>query len=114
MRRLLLIAGVLSGVAATGLAQKAVVVGISPFDDDTGTEAGEKAATMLPVMFLEKAKASGFVPVIVNPGLQSGPPDLRWSAEIARAAGADAVIIGSIRVLATSKGQRPNDAVLRG
>jgi hypothetical protein len=100
--------------ATTGFAQKPVVVGICPFDDDTGTDAGEKAGTMLPVMFLDKAKAAGIVPVIVNPGPDTTPGDLRWPVDVARMVGADAVIVGQVRALVTSKGAKPNDATLRG
>jgi hypothetical protein len=95
-------------------AQKALVVGICPFYDDTGTVAGEKAATMLPVMFIDKAKSAGFVPVIVNPGPENAPTDTRWPVDVARMAGTDAVLVGQVSALATKSGRKASDATLRG
>ncbi|HEV2991214.1 MAG TPA: hypothetical protein VG759_22435 [Candidatus Angelobacter sp.] len=100
--------------ATAGFAQKPVVVGICPFFDNTGTPAGEKSATMLPVMFLEKAKSAGFVPIILNLGPEWSPSDTEWPAEVARMAGADAVLFGQVKALATSKGKKPSDEMLRG
>jgi len=105
---------IMAGCAAVAWAQKPVVVGICPFYDDTGTAAGEKAATMLPVMFIEKAKAAGLVPLIVNPGPDNSPTDLRWPAEVARMAGADVVLVGQVRALVTSSGKRAGSASLHG
>jgi hypothetical protein len=99
---------------AAGLAQKPVVVGIAPFFDDTGTAAGEKSATMLPVMFLEKAKSAGLLPVIVNLGPEWTPGDIEWPAEMARASGADVVLVGRVRAVTTSHGKKPNEETLRG
>ena len=114
MTRICAIVAILFISATIGLAQGPVVVGICPFDDDTGTPAGDKAATMLPVMFLEKAKSAGIVTVVVNPGPGGAPGDFRWPAEVARMAGADAVLVGQVRALATSKGTKPSEAALRG
>ncbi len=114
MKSILVLAAALFVLNTTGFAQKPVVVGICPFYDDTGTEAGERSGTLLPVMFLEKGKSAGFVPLIVNPGPEAIPGDTQWPMEVARAAGADAVLIGQIHALATVKGRRPTDEVLRG
>ena len=100
--------------AASASTERAAVVGICPFYDDTGTVAGEKAATMLPVMFLEKAKSAGFVPVIVNPGPENSPADIRWPVEVARNSGADVVLVGEVSALATRSGRKPSNAALRG
>lgn len=113
MRRFVLSAAVLA-LVSTAFAQKRVIVGICPFYDDTGTEAGERAGSMLPVLFLEKSQKTAFVPVIVNPGPDVAPDDGRWPAEVARSMGLDAVVIGRVRALATAKGGKPNENVLRG
>jgi hypothetical protein len=114
MRRSTVFAFLFLIFAAAGFAQKPVVVGICPFFDNTGTPAGEKSATMLPVMFLEKAKSAGFIPVILNLGPEWSPGDTDWPAEVARMAGADAVLVGEVKALATSKGAKPSDEMLRG
>ena len=114
MKRVLVFGATLLVLTTVGFAQKPVVVGICPFYDDTGTPAGERSGTMLPVMFLEKAKSAGFVPIIVNPGPDITPGDTEWPAEVARMVGADAVLVGQVRSLATRKGKKPTDDVLRG
>lgn len=114
MRRIPIFAFLFLMLATAGLAQRPVVVGICPFYDDTATPAGEKTGTMLPVMFLEKAKSAGFVPVILNLGPEWAPGDNELPTELARMAGADVVLVGQVRALATSKNKRPNEQTLRG
>jgi hypothetical protein len=106
-------AGLLLALTTTGFSQKPVV-GICPFWDDTGTPAGERSGTMLPVMFLEKAKAAGINAVILNPGPAWSPDDLDWPAELARTAGADVVLVGRVTALATKEGKKATERTLRG
>src|SRR5262249_46254096 len=68
----------------------------------------------LPVMFLEKAKSAGFMPIIVNAGPENSESDLKWPVEVAKMVGADAVLIGQVRALATTGGRKANNANLRG
>jgi len=112
MKRNLALAVSLVISTTAGLAQKPLVVGICPFSDDTATPAGERSGTMLPVIFLDRAKSAGFLPVIVNPGPDVSPGDTQSPAEVARTVGADAVLIGQVRAEATSKGKPGAD--LRG
>jgi hypothetical protein len=113
MRWFVFFAAVLA-VASTTFAENRVIVGICPFYDDTGTVAGERAGSMLPVLFLEKGQKAPFVPVIVNPGPDVVPGDGRWPAEVARSMGLDAVVIGRVQALAMEKGGKPNENALRG
>jgi hypothetical protein len=110
MKRALAVFFLLLTTAA--FAQKAVVVGICPFSDDTGTPAGERIATMLPVMFLEKAKSAGFLPVIVNIGPEWIFGENDWPAEVARMGGADVVLVGRVRALAVSNVKKTTDQIL--
>ena len=113
MRCFVLPAAVLA-LLSTVSAQKRVMVGICPFYDDTGTEPGERAGSMLPVLFLEKSQKTPFAPVIVNPGPDVTPGDARWPSEVARSMGLDAVVVGRVQALATAKGGKPNENILRG
>jgi hypothetical protein len=97
-----------------GFAQGPPVVGICPFIDDTATPAGDRSGTMLPVMFLDQAKSAGFLAIIVNPGPNAAPGDTEWPVELARTLGADAVLVGQVRALATSGGKKPSAETLRG
>lgn len=114
MRRHLGLAVLFAISTATGFAQKPLVVGICPFIDDTTTPAGERSGRMLPVMFLDKAKSASFLPIIVNPGPGVSPADTDWAAEVGRMAGADAVLVGRVRTLATGKGKKASEQTLQG
>lgn len=105
--------GLLLALSTAGFSQKPVV-GICPFWDDTGTPAGERSGTMLPVMFLEKAKDAGFTPVILNPGPAWTPDDLDWPSELGRTVGADVVLVGRVTALNTKEGKKPSERTLRG
>lgn len=107
-------AALLLVLTTAGLAQTPVLVGICPFFDDTGTEAGERAGTLLPVMFLEKSKSAPFMPVIVNPGPSLLSADTQWAAEVGRMAGVDVVLVGQVRALATREGKKATPEKLRG
>jgi hypothetical protein len=114
MKRTMVFAALLLALTTTGLAQTPVVVGVCPFFDDTGTDAGERSGILLPVMFLDKSKSAAFLPVIVNPGPSLLPADTQWATEVGRMAGTDAVLVGQVRALATKEGNKPTEEKLRG
>jgi len=92
-----------------------VVVGICPFEDETGTQMGEWVGRLLPVLFLNQAKTSNFSVVLVNPGSMADVTDLQWPAEVARQVGADVLVMGRVRVIGESKGTSaalPRGAIL--
>jgi hypothetical protein len=113
-RRILLITVLCLTLTAIGRADAPAVVGICPFYDDTATPAGERSGIMLPVLFLEKAGAAGFLPVIINPGpVAVTGSDAQFAAELGRDAGADLVLVGQVRTLATASGKKPTAETLR-
>jgi hypothetical protein len=80
-----------------------VTLGVCPFEDETGTAAGEQVAKFLPLMFLDKAPGLYRV-VLLNPGPMPDMNDTTWPAEVGRMNGVDAVIIGSVRAVGEGKG----------
>jgi hypothetical protein len=83
-------------------AQPVITLGVCPFEDQTGTPAGEQVAKLMPLMFLYKGSTTYRV-VLLNPGPMPDYDDTAWPAEVGRMNGVDAVIIGHVRAVAQGK-----------
>ncbi len=114
MNRVVMFSWLLLALTTAAAAQAPLVVGVCPFEDETGTQMGEHIGRLLPVMFLNKVKAGSFAIVIVNPGPTADPTDLEWPAEVARMMGADVVLLGRVRALAESAAKTPSAGKLTG